>query len=328
MDKRYYLHGISDGWFDACLYRGSMFSDAVCETFRRICHFDTLFTVSLEAMIILSVLFRIYGFGLQQKLRDFYNNLRFLFLKFAIILSLGAAVTAACHLTLKQQPACVQWANAGIMSIANTWRTPDNDLLVVIIICSTMAKAKIANIWIRSSAAVLLILTYSVCSVCSGYAAISQVLITWSIGAWLILFVGFIPPAAVPGLQAFVILVDAILFGVNYRIYKWDYIMRSTMHLAVRGILTVAISMYLFIRYAMTRKHFQWLNVKWGEKWRDHDDSSGDDAIIPRMADQNWVAIEFGTMLKRDMIDTFLMAVTFMFGNFLLHEKGSYVFFS
>ena len=328
MTATFYLHGISDGWFNGCLYRGNKFSDAVCETFRRICHFDTLFTVTLEVMIILSVLFMIYGFGLQQKLRDFYNELRFIFLKFAIILSLGTGVTAACHLILKQQPACVQWSATGFRSITNTWRTPDNDLLVVVIICSTLAKAHVARAWIRSTAALAFILVYSICIVCSGYAAVSQVIVTCAIGAWVILLVGFIPPAAVPFVQGFVVIVDSVLFGVNYRVYHWDYIMRSTMHLAVRGILTICISIYLFVSYAMTRKNFEWRKVKWYEKVRDTDDGSGDDALIPRMADQKSVAIEFRTVLKRDLIETLVMAVVFMIGNYLLHEKGSYVFFS
>ena len=146
--KSFYINGISDYFLDRCLYRENQFYVGFCSTMNRILHFDCLSTIIFQILIIFPVLFMIYGFGTQVKLREFYDKINLSFMKYLIVFAFGSTVNGILHLYVKLPPPCIKWERLGLSDFKDYSRTPNNTLFIVTYACILFMKIPITKKWI------------------------------------------------------------------------------------------------------------------------------------------------------------------------------------
>jgi len=317
------MNSISDHWFDCCLYSPNPIFDAISLALNRIFQYDCIVTVVFLILIIFPILFKIYGFGLQQRLRDFYDSSRIVFINFLFLCSFSMAISTIVHLWIQQPMPCITWDGRSISPSKNGSRTPNEEIIVLLILVESIWSLKIGMAFLCKIISILLFGTHCYSSIISGYSSISQVCVSISLGLWIIFLIKFLPPIGLPIFGFFATAGVGGLFFVLFPKYKWDLpIIRESLQICLRSSIVLIASCILLIRFANARREFKWMRLSWGFGWGATTADVMDEVIVPSMIKEAPLD-DFGNILTTDLIDGCVCFWIFLAGNTFLYTSDS-----
>lgn len=319
----FYINGISDSYLDQCFYRENKFYVGFCSTINRILHFDCLSTIIFQILIIFPVLFMIYGFGAQVKLREFYDKINHTFMKNLIVFAFGSAVCGIIHLYVKIPPPCIKWERFGLTDFKSYSRTPNNTIFIVTYAFILFMNIPIKRQWIFIIIMLAFCVIYITFSVLTGYTSIYQALITISLSFAINSFFSILPPIGIVITGACILLLSIPDFAVNLAHYGWIESLRTSEELLLRTMILMCASLFLYIRYGLSRVYFEWLKLPW---LTHHASDDNDDAFIPSMTEYK-DDTNFGMLLRGDLLFAVIAFAIYIVGNALLSLNGKYSFF-
>lgn len=308
------ISAISDKWYEACHAKSSGFFIGMTETYRRTLHYDAIVTIMAIILIILPILFKIYGFGVQTQLLKFYNKLVYNFCFYQLLLGMGFEFCAILHIFINQQPACLKWDVNRTFFNRGVTRNPNPDLVLQTILVSALIsytkKYRIARYLI----AFILLLFGVLSQIFGGVTSVMGAISSVSLGVWLICLAKFVTPIVFSIFNGILILLDVIAVIVSSALFGFRfYNTKDSNYLAIRGLATVAMSAVFYIHYGLSRENFEWFSSDWTESIHEKDSDSG--AEIPKM-DTGAKTVDFGSVLNGDLIcsivgfSIFLLVVT------------------
>lgn len=324
----YNFSAISDNFFESCHISDEPWAISIAETYRRFFHYDILCVIICLVLIVIPILFKIYGFGVQTQLRNFYNKIRYGFIFTLTLLGLAAGVSSIIHLFIKQQPACLKWDTNRLFLTTNQWSMPSVDAIITVIIADALISLKTRYILLRIIIAVLLVFLDGVVAVKTGMTSVIGAIASYSLGVWIISYNRFVPPICIAISEGVVIIANAILVGISGADFGISFAMtKEANFLSLRGIFVMVISELLFVRFKLTREDFTWFGSGWTDPLTCEESDSGNLAEIPKMDSGNVVS-DFGAVLNGDLIDSVISFVVFLFGNFCIGRfpNGPYSF--
>ena len=323
------LNGVSDSWIDKCFYQSDSMFVTTANTFNRLFHYDYVITVVFLILIILPVLFNIYGSGVQQRLRLFYDAGRVLFVQFLFECSFAVGICTVFHLLVEQSMPCVRWDGRSLFPFTNSSRTPNDEIVLVLILCQVLWSLPVKLVWLRRIVAVCLIMFDCVSVVLMGISSIFQVLVSATLGLWVIAVTKFIPPVGVPICSGILLLVEATLFGLSFAKYRFETsLISESLHLACRSLVVLVISVFIMLRYSCSRGSFEWFAVSWTRRSLQGTDSGAGEAVIPSM-NVDSAQDNFGSLLTGDLFDATIGFVLYLIGNcvlFLFDEDYKFMY--
>jgi hypothetical protein len=292
--------GISDSWFDSCLAVDSTVFSSIFSAFQLLFHFDSLNFILVELLLLLPVFFRLYGFGVQQKLTKFYDETRSQLIRFMYLFGLSTVLCSTLQLLLRQSPACISWDGVNYLPLHTKYASPNLDIAVIAILMCILISVTLGIGSLASIVAFLFFAGVFVAAILSGTATVNQALLSSSLGAWLFFTFRFLPPIFVPACAALVSvpsLAYAIVFIVEEG--KESEIVAASVVPAIRGCLLLIVNIALYLRFVRVQEDFQWTRVVWD---RGDVSSSGSGAVIPDVV--TGTGDSFGKKLTRDIFDS------------------------
>ena len=328
---------IADDWWDAChIVKDNQMVNAIAETYRRTIHFDSIATIFCILLIVLPMLFKIYGFGIQTQLKSFYNKLYSGFNFYQVLLGLITEVIALLHLFVNQQPACVRWYRNQIQFNLGGLRSPNLDLAMMVLLAEALISYHTKFAILRIIIAITFVVLDAVTKILIGATNVSGAVETIALALWIIYFSKFVPPIVITSLSFLITLFLIIAICVSCSTFNQGIgfsTLKDSYFIALRGIFLAVISQVQYIHYAFSRSDFRWLSSNWTEEFRFREsDSDGGDAEIPRgMANTETKSVDFGKVLDRDLILGSICFICFLFGNWAIAvfpEPSGYSFFN
>ena len=316
--KNLILNAISDSWYDKCFYENNDFANSIALSFNRIFQFDCIITVGFLILIIFPVLFKIYGFGLQQRLRHFYDNSRSIFINFLFLCALSLSLSTIFHLWVQQPMPCIIWDGRNVLPTTLGSRTPNEELIITLILVESIWSLKIGMNFLRKLISLILLLSDCYTALLTGSSSISQLLVSLSLGFWIIFLFKFLPPIGLPITSIISSLIVIFLFFYLFPNFGWDSsLMRESLQICIRSSIVLICSLILQIRFAFVRVEFDWFKLNWGFGWNSIQTDSSDDVIVPSMLKET-PQDDFGRVLTSDLIDGIITFFLFLLGNTLL----------
>ncbi|OHS95715.1 hypothetical protein TRFO_10357 [Tritrichomonas foetus] len=312
------LNGVSDSWTDCCLYVDNKVIYAIATTFDRLFHYDCFITVGFLILIIFPILFKLYEFGLQQRLRMFYDHSRVIFINFIFLCSFSLAISTIMHLSVQQPMPCITWDGDNIVPFRTSSRTPNEGIILLMILCHAIWIVDIELKIIRRIASILVFNLYVTFVVLNGESSISQILVSFFVGIWIISVHHFVPPIGTIILSVGSSIFVFALFGVVYPTVGWStHLIRESLHLVFRSGIVLLVTVYQLARFGYLRRHFDWFKTNWELNRHVWMESTAVDAVIPSTA-RDSTKDNFGNLLSNDLIDGAVGFIVYLLGNFLL----------
>lgn len=321
-----FTNGISDNWRSACQLHLSWFFQPIYSSFQLLFHFDSLNWILLELLIILSLFFRLYGFGVQQKLSKFYGEVRNQLLSFMYLFASGIVVCGVLQLMLPQPPVCAAWDGVEYAPLRAQYMTPSADIVVLSMLSCLFAFAQV-SVWRKASVVICAFFVFLFLSaIFSGSSTVCQALLSASIGAWLYFAFRFLPHIAVPIIGGMLILGGGTYFAVwiAKKGVKNNLVISSAIP-GLRGCMQLAVNMCLYLRFALRNPNFNWFGFRW-ESRNNSDDGSDGGAVIPNVL-TGGESDAFGKLLRTDVIDGAIAFLVVLACNGIVVYKFDYDLF-
>lgn len=313
------MNGVADNLFDCCLAKNNKLVQAVSLAFDRMFQIDCVLTVDYLILIIFPILFKIYGFGVQQRLRNFYDSSRLIFIEFIFLCSFSVSITSIMHLFIKQPMACISWNGHSIEPALKSTRTPNPEIIIILILGLGVWFLKVGYDTIRKLITFIIIAVEIVSTVLAGCASISQALISVIFGFWVVFLFKFIPPIGIPVLGAFTLILSImILIFSNKKVIFGSPLMSQSTNMLIRSLISLLTSIILELRFGMGREDFDWKKISWGARWSNRDLGDDDEVVIPSMIKEN-IRDDFGKLLRNDLIDSVISFIIFLLGNVIVY---------
>lgn len=288
-------NGIADNWFNRCCAINTSVFNSFFITFKLIFHFDSLNWIAIELLIIIPIFFRLYGFGIQQKLTKFYNKARLQILNFLFYFSLITVISALLQFLMPRNPACLQWDGANLVPLRNDFGSPSIIIMLTTILFLMFLKADFTGWKIVIIVVGFFWFFTTTSSVLSGCSSIFQALLSVCFGSWIFFTFNFLPPIfviisyVVIATLAFTYFIPEVVKAFKESLrgipelhdaYKRYLLNISTM--GIRSTVLLTIIIILFILNARSIDGFKWFEMQWyeGLLTRAKDDSI---AIIPQV---------------------------------------------
>ena len=131
-------NGFADNWLDRCYRIGDSFFYPAYASLLLMLHFDALNWVVLELLLVLPLFFRLYGFGVQQKLGRFYNTARNQLIIFLIEFGVVTVICSSLQITLPQSGACMVWDGIEYSRYRNSGVSPSSTIALLVLLTLKM----------------------------------------------------------------------------------------------------------------------------------------------------------------------------------------------
>jgi len=316
-------NGISDEWYNACHASSYSIFQTIYSSFSLLFHFDSLNWVVLELLILLPVFFRLYGFGIQQKLTKFYNKVRLQLITFLFYFSFTTVLSCIIHFLLPQNAACAKWDGVSLTPFRSDFMSPSSLLILVTLFFLMFFDSEFGYGLIVSSLFGIFFIGATVSSILCGSASILQATISISIGAWFYFMFSFLPLICMPIFIAGAFLISLYLFvPILVSPNSSDYFLRYCALPGVRASILLLFSMFLIIQFASSYDDFKWTKLNWEglKTYGSHEDSV---AMIPgiiRIFDED----VFGKRLLRDIIFSSIAFIAVLMSNVASNQLFNY----
>ena len=321
-----FTNGISDSWQSSCQLHFSFFFQPIYSSFQLLFHFDSLNWVLLELLIILPLFFRLYGFGIQQKLSKFYGEVRNQLLNFMYLFATSVVVCSILQLLLPQPPVCATWDGVNYLPLRKLYMTPSTDIVVLSMLSCIFAFAQI-SIWRKASIAMAGFFVFLFLSaIFSGSSTVCQAIFSASIGIWLFFTFRFLPHISMPIFAGLLIICGGTYFGIYIGKNGVDNdLVFSSAIPGLRGCLQLAVNLCLYLRFALRNDDFNWFEVKWGNR-NDSDSTSEGGAVIPNVL-TGGESDAFGKVLRTDVFDSVIAFLVVLACNGIVVYQFDYSLF-
>ena len=318
-------NGIGDGWFDMCCAVPTTVFQTFFSSFQFIFHFDSLNWVVIELLIIMPIFFRLYGFGIQQKLTKFYNKARFQLITFLFYFSFITVFSCVLQYLLPRSPACQKWNGLDLEPLRTDYGSP-SVIIMLSAILFLMFFTYSDNHWTAINICFLIfLLVITISAVLSGTNSIFQAFASLCIGFWFFFLFNFLPLIFLPASTLIIGIVALALFlpviwGENYTSAELSCATNG-----VRAVLLLIVTCILFIEYAYSIDNFQWFQIK----WRGVTITNGNEdsvAVIPgvlKFTDED----RFGKKLIKDIIWSIILFFVVLICNCLSVSLLKYNFY-
>lgn len=336
MDFYHYSNGISDSWLDACHVYGETVFEPLFSAFKLVFHFDSLNWILLELLFLLPVFFRLYGYGVQQKLTRFYDETRHQLIHFMFLFGMSTVVSSSLQLIFNQAPACVSWDGTNYHALRDIYSSPNLDLAVITILMIILSSV-VVNMWIERRHAPILQISLFIMAIgfyvilfCSAFWSgtinINQAVLSVALGAWLYFFFRFVPPLFIPLLTAILMPLSLILFisVIKTEGKESDIVARSVVP-GIRGCIVLVINMALYWRYVQQQDNFRWMNTQWN--YGGSSPAETEIAVIPGVISREKGTV-FGMRLNSDIRDGAVAFVAVLLCNEFISDYFDYALFS
>ena len=322
-------NGISDGWFDSCHTVAAKVFQPIFSSFQFLFHFDGLLWIVIELLLLLPVFFRLYGFGVQQKLARFYNSTRYQLILFLYLFSASAALCSAIQICLPQPPACVTWDGLNYLPLRNNYLSPSFTIVLVTILVSFLFTVAIGIWYISLVVAIIFFVAIFLSAILSGSATINQALMSVAIGFWLFFIYRFMPPIFIPlaGAVIFIFSMSTFIFRIVEKGKDESFVQLCVVP-GIRGCICLLIGCILYILHVKigNQDNFNWFAFNW-DKRNSNSSSSTGNAVIPDVVNTGSGDI-FGKRLKIDILVGFISFVVVLGFNIFVAKYFIYEMFS
>ncbi|OHS93314.1 hypothetical protein TRFO_11947 [Tritrichomonas foetus] len=320
-------NGINDNWFDGCHAIATKVFQPIFSSFQFIIHFDAMIWIVAELLLLLPIFFRLYGFGVQQKLARFYNTARYQLIHFLYLFSLSAVLCSLLQLCLPQPPACVTWDGLNYHPLRNNYLSPSFTIVLITILSSFLFSVTI-GVWnISRVVATIFFISITLSAIFSGTATVNQALLSIALGFWLFTTYSFLPPIFIPAGAAIVVIFSMTIFLMRIiQKGRFETMVQLCVVPGIRGCILLIIVCYLYFKFSRTQDSFDWFAVHWG-KTGDSSSSSAGDAVVPEVVNVGSGDV-FGQRLKMDIIDSAIAFVAVLSINEFVTEYFKYEMFS
>lgn len=328
-------NGISDGFFDSCQARSANVFQPLFASFRLLFNFDPLNWILVELLLLLPIFFRLYGFGIQQKLTRFYNTMRNHLIHIMYLFGISTVTCSGLQLLFQSRPACVVWDGVNYKDFVDLYVAPSLDLVVITILVCILSTV-LFRMWHSSRATLFQVIFYAIVvlmyiivfasTFLSGTITINQAIFSVALGVWLFFLFQFLPPVFVPVLSLVLLCISMVFFIIKVRSSgRFSDSVRLCVVPGIRGCLVLAVHMGLYLRYVWEQDSFNWFRASWMEETGD--DSSEIKAVIPGVVMvQN--ADVFGNRLKRDIRDSAIAFVAVLACNMFVTRYFKFTLFN
>lgn len=320
------FNGISDSWTDRCYYVDSTFIDAVASAFNHLFRYDCFFFIEFLTLIIFPIFFKIYGSGLQQRLRLFYDHSRLIFINLAILCCLTLSISTIMHLLVHQSPPCAIWDGKNIIPFRSSSKTPHESLILIFLIFefSLTIDIELKLFFIISSS--LFTFLYILILLLSGNTSFSQILISIFVATWIFALHKFNPPIVKVFLSFTMAIITLIFFAITYSKLNWlNVFNHEAFHNSFRASFGLIASNLLFIHFSKQRKHFNWLKTNWVLNKHLWVNGESNDAIIPSTSSESQKD-DFGNLLTYDLIGGIFGFILYLTGDLILYYLDRHFF--
>ena len=301
-------NGISDGFFDSCQARSANVFQPLFASFRLLFTFDSLNWILVELLLLLPIFFRLYGFGIQQKLTEFYNTMRDYLIHIMYLFGVSTVACSGLQLLFQSRPACVVWDGMNYKHFVDLYVSPSLDLVVITILMCILSTV-LFRMWHNSRPALFELVFYVIAvlfyvlvfasTFLSGTITINQAVFSVALGIWLFFLFQFLPPVFVPVLSLVLMFISMVFFIIKVRSSgRFSDSVRLCVVPGIRGCMLLIVHMGLYLFHVREQDNFNWFRASWMEA--SGDDASEIKAVIPGVVKvQNSDA--FGNRLKKDI---------------------------
>ena len=320
-------NGISDSWLCKCSVGAREVFGPFYSSFSLLFNFDAVNWFVFELLLLLPIFFRLYGFGLQYKLTNFYNETRRQLIQFQFLFGLSATLCTILQIYIPQAPACVEWDGLNYTPLCSNYVSPSIPIVLVTILLFTISSIKSNKriFTIIGSSIILIFLIIS--SILSGTTSISQAILSFVVGTFFISIYRFLPPIFVPFSSIISIILGLVVFIIDLK--KIDLESSQAQNSDIPGICScylLCTNLYLFFRFVSYQNNYGWFTTHWVKV---DASSSGSlaTAVIPGVVDTKNVD-EFGQRLSRDIIDGAICFLALLIFNGIISKLFEYTFFN
>ena len=328
-------NGISDGFFDSCLARSPNVFQPIFSSFRLLFTFDSLNWILVELLLLLPIFFRLYGFGIQQKLTKFYNTTRNYLIHIMYLFGISTVTCSGLQLLFESRPACVVWDGTNYQHFVDSYVAPSLDLVVITILMCILSTV-LLGMWHNTKASMFEVVFYVIAvlfyvivfssTFLSGTITINQAIFSVALGVWLFFLFRILPPVFVP---LFSILLICISLGFFISIIisqgRFADCVRLSVVPGIRGCLLLAVHMGLYLRYVSAQDNFTWFRASWMEETGANSDECI--AVIPGIVNVANVDV-FGKRLKKDIFDSAIAFIAVLVFNEFVVRYFNFALFS
>lgn len=328
MNEPIITNGVSDNWFDSCHATASNFFRPIYSSFQLLFHFDSMNWIILELLLLLPVFFRLYGFGVQQKLSKFYTEARSQLIHFMFLFSLASVICPILQLFLPRSAGCITWDGLNYTPLRNgNYQSPSYDIVLITILLFLLISVEIGTWYIASTIAVFFFIAILLSSILSGSQTVSQALFSVAVASWLFFSFRFLPPIARPIAGITVFLFGFVYFIIEIvKLGRDDILVQACAVPGIRGCLLMVVNMALFFRYVFSQDNYNWFALSWHQSG---ESSSGSNirAIIPGVI-MVGSGDMFGKRLIKDIIDSSVAFIVVLICNEFVAKFFQYRLFS
>ena len=319
------FNGVSDSWTDCCYYIDNKFINALSSTFNHLFHFDCFIIAEFLTLIFFPIFFKIYAFGLQHRLRLFYDNSRLIFINFMILCSFSIAITTLMHLLVHQAPPCVMWNGKDIKPFRESSKIPHEGLMLATILVGFAITIDIESKIICIVLSLLISFLYIIALLLNGDASFFQIIISILVGTWIFSLHRFNPPILKLIISFAVAILTIVFFIITYLKLSWrNSFNHNDFHHSLRASFSLIVSNLLLLHFSKQRKHFRWLKTDWAlnkHTWG----STSSDAIIPSSANDSQKD-DFGNLLTYDLIGGAVGFFLYLLGDLIIYQLDRYFY--
>lgn len=314
MEEKIISNGISDYWYDSCYATKVNIFQTFYSSFQILFHFDSLNWVAIELLILVPIFFRLYGFGIQQKLTKFYNKTRLQLIYFLFYFSFVTLLCSILHIIFPREPACLTWNGKDIEPLRYDYESPSAIVMFSVILFLMFVSADFTE-WLGATIiAGFFFLGTALSAILSGAQSISQVIISMAFGAWVFYLFNFLPPVCIPIFIVLIIVIGLSLLIPVLRLTDANRYAVADAATGIRAALLLIITLALYIQFALTSGSFNWFEVKWrGVTMLESNEDSM--AVIPGIL--RVTEDQFGKRLNRDIIYSLVAFVLVLIASIL-----------
>ena len=323
INKESLSNGIGDEWYNKCLASSNPLFKIIYSSFSILFHFDSLNWIVLELLILLPVFFRLYGFGIQQKLTKFYNKVRLQLIKFLFYFSLSSVLSCILHFLIPRPPSCVKWDGIKFSPFESEFTSPSSLIILIIIFFLMFLHSDFVYGFKITFLFGFFFISATISSILSGSSSINQTIFSIAIGSWVYFLCSFLPLISIPIIILFISILSFYFFlPILFSINPSEYFLRQCALPGIRASLLLLISVFLFFQYAHSFNDFKWTQLNWNalQIFGSNEDSV---AIIPgilRITEED----SFGKKLNQDIIASTIAFIAVLISNIISQQLFNY----
>lgn len=320
-------NGISDHWSCKCYVSAVSIFQPIYSSFELLFNNDALNWFVFELLLLLPLFFRLYGFGVQQKLTKFYNETRRQLINYQFLFGFTTVLCSILQIFIPQASACVIWDGISYGPLRSNNPSPSQSIVLVTVLLLTIACLSIERRLFYVIGVIIILSFLILSSILSGATSIAQAILSLAMGACILFIYRFVPPISIPLSSLIAIVGGIILFSIDIHNHQIsDDLVQYSVVPGICGCFILVVNLYHFFRFISYQNNYGWFTVNWVQVDKGSSDCIAT-AVIPGVIEVK-NGDEFGERLFRDIIDGAICFLALLIFNGIISKAFSYRFFN